>query len=175
MPRAHVSVINRPCFPNAVSWSDDNLLAVATSNTVVVLDAACLEGPRRYIEIGKQEVHQTADPPPPHPPHRSFSWYPPDNDMRHGVQVAPLMVDATPHDADNNLTYHLACLREQAATASAQALRIRPTTRSIAWSPSGCSPAGGCLLALTTEDGKVPLSKHHAPLCRHFPAAARAS
>ena len=67
-----------------------------------------------------------------------------------------MLVDATPRDADDSLAYRLACLREQAATASAQALRVRPTARSVAWSPAGCSPAGGCLLAVTTEDGKVP-------------------
>ncbi len=80
MPRAQVSVINRPCFPSAVAWSDDNLLAVATSNTVVVLDAACLDGPRRYVEIGKQEVHREAGSSLP-PPLRLQGT--PDNDLRH--------------------------------------------------------------------------------------------
>ena len=85
-------------------------------------------------------------------------------DLRDALQVAPLMVDATPRGDDNNLAYRLACLREQAATASAQALRVRPTARSVAWSPVGCSPAGGCLLALATEDGKVPRGLIHRAL-----------
>jgi hypothetical protein len=76
------------------------------------------------------------------------------------------MVEATPHDSETNLAYHLACLREQAATATAQALRIRPTARSITWSPCGCSPAGGCLLALTTDDGKVPRLTQRVPVQR---------
>ena len=68
------------------------------------------------------------------------------------------MVDAIPHDDTHSLAFQLACLKEQAATAPAQALRTRPTTRSAAWSPAGCSPDGGCLLAVTTDDGKVPCS-----------------
>ena len=67
------------------------------------------------------------------------------------------MVDAIPHDDTHSLAFQLACLKEQAATAPAQALRTRPTARSVAWSPAGCAPDGGCLLAVTTDDGKVPL------------------
>ncbi len=73
-------------------------------------------------------------------------------------QVSPLMVDAIPHDDTHSLAFQLACLKEQAATAPAQALRTRATARSGAWSPAGCSPDGGCLLAVTTDDGKVPPS-----------------
>ena len=48
-------MINRPCYPDAVVWSDDNRLAVATSNTVVILEPD-LNGPRQFAHFGKQEV-----------------------------------------------------------------------------------------------------------------------
>lgn len=70
-------------------------------------------------------------------------------------QESPLLVDAAPVDAARNLHFHLACLREQAASSTAQHLRRRATVRSVAWSPPGCSPSGGCLLTVVTDDGKV--------------------
>ena len=81
------------------------------------------------------------------------------------------MVDAIPRDDSHSLAFQLACLKEQAATASAQALRTRPMTRSVAWSPAGCSQTGGCLLAVTTDDGKVPVPSEPALSC---PSAALA-
>lgn len=48
--------VNRPHYPAAVEWSEDNLLAVATANTVVILNPAHLSGPRSFVEFLKQEV-----------------------------------------------------------------------------------------------------------------------
>ena len=73
------------------------------------------------------------------------------------AQASPLHVDAKPGNHVNSLSFHLACLREQAVTATAQVLRTRATVRSVAWSPSGFSPGGGCLLAVVTDDGKARL------------------
>jgi len=55
VPCAEASVINRPCYPDAVAWSDDNRLAVATSSTVVILEPD-LNAPRQFAHLGKQEV-----------------------------------------------------------------------------------------------------------------------
>lgn len=49
---------------------------------------------------------------------------------------------------------HLAYISQ---TLARGALQLRPvsTVRSVAWSPPGCTPAGGCLLAVVSEAYKV--------------------
>lgn len=48
--------VNKPHYPGAIQWSEENLLAVATANTVVIMNPAHLSGPRSFVEFTKQEV-----------------------------------------------------------------------------------------------------------------------
>ena len=47
--RQSVGVYRRPAFPDAVKWSEDNLLAVAAGSTAVILNPADLAGPRAFV------------------------------------------------------------------------------------------------------------------------------
>lgn len=46
---------HRPCFPQAVQWSDDNLIAVAAGSAVAILAPWNMSGPRGYVSTAKVE------------------------------------------------------------------------------------------------------------------------
>ncbi|KAK9672366.1 hypothetical protein RND81_12G096000 [Saponaria officinalis] len=50
-PFQFASLVNTPSFPNAVVWSADNLIAVATGDIVTILNPANLQGPRGVINV----------------------------------------------------------------------------------------------------------------------------
>ncbi|MCO5605145.1 hypothetical protein L7F22_059325 [Adiantum nelumboides] len=43
------SLVASPVYPNAVKWSDDNLIAVATSQLITILNPAMIDGPRGFV------------------------------------------------------------------------------------------------------------------------------
>ncbi|XP_074319930.1 uncharacterized protein LOC141656775 [Silene latifolia] len=45
------SLVNAPSFPNAVVWSDDNLIAVANGDIVTILNPENVQGPRGVITV----------------------------------------------------------------------------------------------------------------------------
>eukprot|EP00250_Pteridium_aquilinum_P003163 c13489_g1_i1 orf=522-3281(-) len=50
-PHAALSatLVASPVYPNAVKWSDDNLIAVATSQLITILNPALIDGPRGFV------------------------------------------------------------------------------------------------------------------------------
>ncbi|CAN6480461.1 unnamed protein product [Victoria cruziana] len=40
-----------PCYPNAIAWSEENLLAVGSGHVVTILDPSSLSGPRGWITL----------------------------------------------------------------------------------------------------------------------------
>jgi hypothetical protein len=73
-----------------------------------------------------------------------------------------------PDTEECNSHFLIACLAE---TRSKDVLN-KNAVRSIDWSPSGCTHAGGCLLAAVTSDHKVPrftYAQHHRA-SYHVPA-----
>ncbi|KAA8533539.1 hypothetical protein F0562_031027 [Nyssa sinensis] len=49
------ALVASPSYPNAVAWSDDNLVAVASGHLVTILNPAMLFGPRGLITIPASE------------------------------------------------------------------------------------------------------------------------
>ena len=49
--RARADLASLPAASNAVAWSEDNLLAVATGRSVILLSPAALGGPRAVIDV----------------------------------------------------------------------------------------------------------------------------
>lgn len=52
----HFWLYNEPAYPNAVQWSQDNLLAVAAAHSVVILSPADLAGPRAFTVAKEFDV-----------------------------------------------------------------------------------------------------------------------
>ena len=50
-----------PAPANALAWSEDNLLAVATGRSVVLVSPAALEGPRAVIAVDHSEGDPEAE------------------------------------------------------------------------------------------------------------------
>jgi hypothetical protein len=55
-PATRASLASLPAGAGAVCWSEDNLLAVATSRSVVLFSAAALDGPRAIIDVPLTQV-----------------------------------------------------------------------------------------------------------------------
>lgn len=71
------------------------------------------------------------------------------------VPGAPhLLADVVPSNYTENLQYHLRTL-SGATSASKAGSQPASSVRAVAWSPSGCTASGGCLLTIVTEDHKV--------------------
>ncbi|CAD7696026.1 unnamed protein product [Ostreobium quekettii] len=136
-----------PAYPDAVQWSQDDLLAVAAGAVVVILNPFNLGGPRACA-----------------------AGAPPD--------VGPLVADCVPQRPQSCLKFSVAALEEMRLRDAAW----RAPARSLAWSPRGCAPDGGCLLARVLADHQVlvdaaPVEKISAnwvtmanltkPLCEH--------
>ncbi|KAK1666622.1 hypothetical protein QYE76_054781 [Lolium multiflorum] len=49
------TLIASPSYPNAIAWSNDNLVAVASGHIVTILNPASLEGPREIVLLGASE------------------------------------------------------------------------------------------------------------------------
>ncbi|GAB2293916.1 hypothetical protein Dimus_028129 [Dionaea muscipula] len=116
------TLVASPLYPNAIAWSEENLIAVATDHMVTILNPDRPHSPRGVITL-------TVGTP--------FSIGVIDRkDLAHGCLLPT-------------------CLsRDQ-----------RPCARSIAWSPVGFAANGGCLLALSTVDGRVKI--YRQPYCEY--------
>lgn len=55
-PPMSADLASVPAAANAVAWSEDNLLAVATGRSVILLSAAALQGPRAVIDVPFTQV-----------------------------------------------------------------------------------------------------------------------
>lgn len=51
------SLVASPSYPNSVSWSDENLIAVASGHLVTILNAAMPLGPRGLIAVHKSDPY----------------------------------------------------------------------------------------------------------------------
>ena len=118
-------------YPGAVAWSDDNLLAVASGSSAVVFSPANLAGPRAHLP---QEEEQ---------------------EQEMGKKEKGKKIKVEPKNAQRQI------MEAPADHAMGQLLRMRDEasvcaqTRGLAWAPSGTAPAGGCLLTVLSDDGKV--------------------
>ncbi|KAL1203280.1 hypothetical protein V5N11_031874 [Cardamine amara subsp. amara] len=52
------SLVTSPSYPNAVAWSSENLIAVASGHLVIILNPALPAGPRGLISIPNAEPYQ---------------------------------------------------------------------------------------------------------------------
>ena len=59
------------------------------------------------------------------------------------------------HDVYDELASLKSELNTQRPEPTAQADKVPPVVRSVGWSPPGCCPSGGCLLAYVTDDHKA--------------------
>lgn len=69
------------------------------------------------------------------------------------ADVSALQVDGVPEDAEASANLLWAVAAELKASDPQQAQKVH--VRSLAWSPAGCTPQGGCLLTVVTTDSKV--------------------
>ncbi|KAM0911223.1 hypothetical protein ACQ4PT_013606 [Festuca glaucescens] len=49
------TLIASPSYPNAIAWSNENLVAVASGHIVTILNPAALEGPREFVLLRASE------------------------------------------------------------------------------------------------------------------------
>lgn len=68
-----------------------------------------------------------------------------------GLDAGPLQVGCLPEEHQTSWHFHLAAFTEDGMDAREAKTHIR----SLAWSPIGCGPQGGCLLTTVTSDHKV--------------------
>ncbi|XP_045786388.1 uncharacterized protein LOC123881706 isoform X1 [Trifolium pratense] len=54
-PLQSAMLMGSPCFPNAIAWSQDNLIAVASGNLVTILRPDLPNGPRGLIKVLPRE------------------------------------------------------------------------------------------------------------------------
>jgi hypothetical protein len=122
---------NAPAFHSAVVWSDDNVLAVAAGTTVVLVSPADLGGARHYVALPQPAAPTAAQ-------------------LKKGSKPAEDKEPAAgcrPRRAAASATLPLAMLAEGDGGAV--------LARAVAWSPAGCAPGAGCLLAVLSSDHKV--------------------
>ncbi|KAG2591060.1 uncharacterized protein LOC120675304 isoform X3 [Panicum virgatum] len=50
-----VTLIASPSYPNAIAWSSDNLVAVASGHIVTILNPAALDGPRGVVGLRRSD------------------------------------------------------------------------------------------------------------------------
>ncbi|KAH7300907.1 hypothetical protein KP509_23G003100 [Ceratopteris richardii] len=43
------TLVSSPIYPNSVKWSDDNLIGIATSQLITILNPALIDGPRGFV------------------------------------------------------------------------------------------------------------------------------
>ena len=129
---------HKPVHPDCVKWSEDGLLAVAAAHSAVVLNPGDLGGPRGSASPGRDG------------------------------STTVLQAPGCPRDPTADVHYELAQLRSAATTSSYPAVKAELLVRSLAWSPAGCTLAGGCLLTMVTNDHKVRWcgAQHGAQIAR---------
>ncbi len=66
-------------------------------------------------------------------------------------EIDALTAGCIPSNYDESLHLSLACLGE----IQSQEFGAKNSVQAVAWSPIGCTPQGGCLLACVTSDFKV--------------------
>ena len=113
-----------PSHPNAVQWSEDNLIAVCTGSGVTIVSPSNLNGPRGYLSIRRNAEALTA-------------------------------MNVKPDKPNASLYVKLACVERITGAKPLYGGVAAPAVRAVAWSPTGCSTAGGCLIAVLSEDGQV--------------------
>lgn len=55
VPALAAHLVAPALYPNAVKWSDDNLIAVATSQLITILNPASIEGPRGFVTASSDQ------------------------------------------------------------------------------------------------------------------------
>ncbi|KAF5840322.1 hypothetical protein DUNSADRAFT_17166 [Dunaliella salina] len=124
----HFWTYNGPQCPNAVQWSQDNLLAVAGAHTAVILAPGHLDGPRASAS----------------PPNPSASG-----------NTEGLCVGGLPKAPQESEALVWAVAGEARAEEGRDSTVGRTHVRALAWSPPGCTPNAGCYLTLVSTDSKV--------------------
>lgn len=119
------ALYNQPNYPNSICWSQDGILAVSAGNSITLFHPGNLSGPRAFIAIAGPNDI------------RSFS--------------AP----GHPHSDPNDIGFALSQAKASGLIATYQHVQVDQRATSLAWSPAGVSPMGGCLLAVVTNDNQV--------------------
>eukprot|EP00983_Pelagomonas_calceolata_P069114 1150255-Pelagomonas_calceolata.AAC.5 len=124
----HFWTYNGPQCPNAVQWSQDNLLAVACAHNAVILAPGHLDGPRASAS----------------PPNPAASG-----------STEGLCVGGVPKEPEKSEGLVWAVAGETRAEEGSNSSVGRTHVRALAWSPPGCTPNAGCYLTLVSTDNKV--------------------
>lgn len=134
-------LMQEPHFPNAVQWSEDNLVAVAAGSSAVVLNPANLAGPRAHTP------HRNPDPEHPPPPPRRYLAAP----ASHMLGQLLKLRDKKAGGSEGSRKAESEGSRREKESPMALA-------RALAWAPAGSGEAGGCLLTVLYDDGQVRAS-----------------
>ena len=141
-----------PLYPGAVKWSEDNQLAVASGQAVIILNPCDLSGPRMFT---------TRDPPPSGTHHASLTVclageLPP---RWSGLYYTAVLPHAGPLDVGigpvDDLVHQVAGLRNPGANGVSQIFKHEPRLCSVDWSPAGCSARNSPLLTTTDTNGQA--------------------
>lgn len=131
-------LMQEPHFPDAVQWSEDNLIAVAAGSSAVVLNPANLAGPRAHTP------HRNPDPE--HPPRRYLAA-----PASHMLGQLLKLRDKKAVGSEGSRKVESEGSRREKESPMALA-------RALAWAPAGSAEAGGCLLTVLYDDGQVRAS-----------------
>ncbi|KAK3042854.1 hypothetical protein RJ639_001127 [Escallonia herrerae] len=138
------SLVASPAYPNAVAWSDENLVAVASGHLVTILvnfqlQESIKKSPHCYSIMTElmNLFFIVQNPATPFGP-RGLITIPPSKPFPIGVVERKDLLSGSLFPI---------CLSRD----------VRPCVRSISWSPIGLAPNGGCLLAVCTSDGRVKI------------------
>ena len=110
------ALLGRCSVPEAVQWSEDNLLAVLEGNRVLIANPADPQGPAAVTPSANPRLHCTH-------------------------------VDGYPSDAPFSAAYMQGFLQARGLQQQSVCAEIC----AAAWSPTGCSAAGHCLLATVSS------------------------
>ncbi|KAL6652547.1 hypothetical protein ACP70R_011472 [Stipagrostis hirtigluma subsp. patula] len=138
------TLIASPSYPNAVAWSSENLVAVASGHLVTILNPAELDGPRGLV------VLRHSDP------------FPIGVVNREAGEAGPNSKGVHPKD-DYGSKRCNNDLFEPCLVPTSLSRDTQPCARSVSWSQHGFAPNSGCLLAICTVDGRVKL--YRSPFC----------
>ncbi|CAK7324275.1 unnamed protein product [Dovyalis caffra] len=134
-----------PSYPNAIAWSDDNFIAVASAHLVTIL--RCFVNVTdsyfrslEFIVVSFRACNRKAVP------------YGPRGLIRVPTCEPYPIGRVNREDLFTNCMLPIALSRDR-----------RPWVRSISWSPIGMAPNYGCLLAVCTVEGRVKI--YRPPFC----------
>ncbi|XP_073016551.1 uncharacterized protein [Primulina eburnea] len=151
-------LVSAPCYPNAVAWSEENLVAVSSGSLVTILHLSLnieIAQVQKYPGIQSVLAEFLVD--------QEF-WAvklfskPSGAGCRGVISVLPSKPFSIGVINAGGIDFLSGCLLPMHVSRD-----TRPCVRSISWSPAGHASNAGCLLAVCTTGGRVKL--YRFPFC----------